>query len=71
VPTSVSSIIHPGEVLTLDWNKYQEFTYVTGCVDKAIRMWDLRNPRQPITELYGHQYAVRKVFLIIYLFIFK
>jgi peroxin-7 len=61
VPTSVSTLVHPAEVLTLDWNKYQEFAYVTGCVDKAIRMWDLRNPRQPITELYGHQYAVRKV----------
>jgi len=58
---SVQTIPHPTEVLTLDWNKYLHYTFVTGSIDKTIRMWDLRNPVRPITELFGHEYAVRRV----------
>jgi len=52
---------HPTEILTLDWNKYQDNILFSGSVDKSIKMWDLRRPDQPITELHGHRYAVRRI----------
>lgn len=30
---------HKHEVLTCDWNKYNEFVLSTGSVDKTIRTW--------------------------------
>lgn len=49
------------ELLCLDWNKYQPFSLATSGVDRVIRTWDLRNPGMPVTELRGHEYAVRKI----------
>ncbi|VTJ75113.1 Hypothetical predicted protein [Marmota monax] len=34
---------------------------VTGAVDCSLRGWDLRNVRQPVFELLGHTYAIRRV----------
>lgn len=34
---------------------------VTGSVDCALRVWDLRNPRQHVGELTGHTYAIRRL----------
>ena len=34
---------------------------VTGAVDCSLRVWDLRNVRQPASELLGHSYAIRRV----------
>lgn len=33
----------------------------TGSVDKTIKVWDVRQPRQEVTTLFGHTYAVRRV----------
>eukprot|EP00441_Pelagodinium_beii_P011707 CAMPEP_0197682110 /NCGR_PEP_ID=MMETSP1338-20131121/95987_1 /TAXON_ID=43686 ORGANISM="Pelagodinium beii, Strain RCC1491" /NCGR_SAMPLE_ID=MMETSP1338 /ASSEMBLY_ACC=CAM_ASM_000754 /LENGTH=71 /DNA_ID=CAMNT_0043263535 /DNA_START=1 /DNA_END=213 /DNA_ORIENTATION=+ len=52
---------HQHEILTVDWNKYNEFMVVTGSVDKTIRTFDLRNLTQPVQVLHGHQLAVRRV----------
>jgi len=52
---------HDYEILTCDWNKYQENLLVTGSVDKSIKLWDLRSPNKEILTLVGHGYAVRKV----------
>lgn len=52
---------HQHEILTVDWNKYNEFQVVTGSVDKTIRVFDLRNPSGPLQVLHGHQLAVRRV----------
>lgn len=30
---------HGHEVLSCDWNKYNEFVIVTGSVDKSIKIW--------------------------------
>jgi len=49
------------EILTLDWNKYSDFTLATGSVDKSIMMWDIRRPEEPLLGLHGHTYAIRKV----------
>jgi len=52
---------HQHEILTVDWNKYNEFMVVTGSVDKTIRVFDIRNPSGPVNVLHGHQLAVRRV----------
>jgi peroxin-7 len=52
---------HQHEVLTLDWNKYNEYQIVTGSVDKTIRVFDMRNPAGPLQQLFGHQLAVRRL----------
>lgn len=43
---------------------------VTGAVDCSLRGWDLRNVRQPVFELLGHTYAIRRVKVSFYLFFF-
>nr|KAF6462726.1 peroxisomal biogenesis factor 7 [Molossus molossus] len=52
---------HQAEILTCDWCKYNENLLVTGAVDCSLRGWDLRNIRQPVFELLGHTYAIRRV----------
>ncbi|KAG6918976.1 hypothetical protein DXG01_010215 [Tephrocybe rancida] len=60
----------PGEILTIDWNKYRPLTLASGGVDKIVNVWDCRmikpgelnqvgGARE--TQLFGHEYAVRKV----------
>jgi len=52
---------HQHEVLTVDWNKYNEFQLITGSVDKTVRVFDLRNFAGPMQVMHGHQLAVRRV----------
>ncbi|XP_062148675.1 peroxisome biogenesis protein 7-like [Alnus glutinosa] len=52
---------HKFEILTCDWNKYDDCCIVTASVDKIIKVWDVRSYRVPISVLSGHGYAVRKV----------
>eukprot|EP00747_Dinoflagellata_sp_TGD_P168233 gnl/TRDRNA2_/TRDRNA2_194133_c0_seq1.p1 gnl/TRDRNA2_/TRDRNA2_194133_c0~~gnl/TRDRNA2_/TRDRNA2_194133_c0_seq1.p1 ORF type:complete len:331 (-),score=57.74 gnl/TRDRNA2_/TRDRNA2_194133_c0_seq1:78-1070(-) len=52
---------HQHEILTVDWNKYNEFQIVTGSVDKTLRVFDIRSLTAPIQVLHGHQLAVRRV----------
>ena len=52
---------HRNEVLTCDWNKYDENIIITGSVDRSIAIWDLRNSYQPMATLNGHDLAVRRV----------
>lgn len=59
--SSMTIHAHDFEVLTCDWNKYNEFLLCTGSVDKTIRTWDIRAPRQPVTILEGHEFAVRRI----------
>lgn len=33
----------------------------TGSVDCSVCVWDLRNVRQPVSQLPGHTYAIRRV----------
>lgn len=62
VPTPVQTIqAHQGEILAMDFNKYNEFIVATGSVDRSIRLWDRRNPAQPIMQLFGHGLAVRRI----------
>ncbi|KAE9363747.1 peroxisomal targeting signal 2 receptor [Stipitochalara longipes BDJ] len=51
----------PAEALTHDWNKYRDTVIAVAGVDTVIRTFDLRNSRQPIAQLRGHEYAVRRL----------
>ena len=41
--------------------RYLQNLVVTGGVDNLIRGWDLRQYRQPVFELRGHEYAIRRL----------
>ncbi|KAK2067503.1 hypothetical protein P8C59_001241 [Phyllachora maydis] len=52
----------PAEILTHDWNKYNDAVVATGGVDRALRTFDVRNPAAgPIALMLGHEYAVRRL----------
>ncbi len=51
----------PDEILSCDWNKYNDCILASGSVDRTIRLWDVRQAQQPITTLEGHTYGVRRV----------
>ena len=69
IPASVGG----GELLSLDWNKYEQFTLAAAGTDKRIQIWDCRMMKAsagaegPVVganctgDLLGHEYAVRKV----------
>jgi peroxin-7 len=52
-PTAVIPA-HGFEVLTADWNKYNDCLIATGSIDKSIKVWDVRVPTRELTCLYGH-----------------
>lgn len=61
-PPNPSAASPPAEVLTHDWNKYNDTVVATAGVDRIIRTFDIRNPTQgPLSTMLGHQYAVRKL----------
>ena len=37
---------HEYEILTCDWNKYNDCVIATGSVDKTVKLWDIRNPQR-------------------------
>jgi peroxin-7 len=52
----------PAEVLTHDWNKYNDTIVATGGVDRTLRTFDTRNPNGgPLSVMHGHEYAVRRL----------
>ncbi|KAH0582988.1 hypothetical protein H2248_010880 [Termitomyces sp. 'cryptogamus'] len=60
----------PGEVLSIDWNKYRPLTLASAGVDKVVNIWDCRMIKPGElnqvgaareTQLFGHEYPVRQV----------
>lgn len=52
----------PAEILTHDWNKYNDTVVATAGVDRVLRTFDIRNPTGgPVSLLHGHEYAVRRL----------
>jgi len=50
------------EALTHDWNRYRDTSVAAAGVDRVIRTFDVRAPKQgPLALLPGHGYAVRKL----------
>ncbi len=61
VPPAARSA-QPGEILTHDWNKYNDTVVATGGVDGVIRTFDIRNPAGgPLACMVGHEFAVRRL----------
>ncbi|KAK9313149.1 WD40-repeat-containing domain protein [Lipomyces starkeyi] len=72
-PTNSVYAHNGAEILSLDWNKYRPDIIATSSVDRTIKIWDLRfmnrtsptppamSNASPVNELYGHNYAVRKI----------
>ncbi|KAM3432798.1 hypothetical protein MY4824_006315 [Beauveria thailandica] len=61
-PGGVGGGATPSELLTHDWNKYNDTVVATAGVDRIIRTFDIRNPNGgPLSLMQGHEYAVRKV----------
>ncbi|KAF6723161.1 Peroxisomal targeting signal 2 receptor [Oryzias melastigma] len=52
---------HKAEILACDWCKYDQNIVATGSVDCSVNVWDLRNARQPVNQLLGHTYAIRRL----------
>lgn len=52
---------HNAEILTCDWSKYDQNTIFTGSVDCSIKGWDIRKPGEPVCQLLGHKFAVRRI----------
>lgn len=62
LPPGVAPPAMPAEILTHDWNKYNDTVIATGGVDRVIRTFDIRNPSAgPASLMTGHNYAVRRL----------
>ncbi|KAL2208834.1 peroxisome targeting signal type 2 receptor [Sarocladium strictum] len=61
-PSATTGPTPPAEILTHDWNKYNDTVVATAGVDRIIRTFDIRNPTGgPLAVLQGHDYAVRRL----------
>lgn len=49
------------ELLSCDWNKYNQNIIVTSSVDGLINAFDIRSPIAPLFVLPGHSRAIKKV----------
>lgn len=53
--------VHDAEVLSCDWCKYDENLIATSGSDGLIRGWDIRNYTQPLYQMKGGDYAIRRI----------
>ncbi|XP_055323059.1 peroxisomal targeting signal 2 receptor isoform X4 [Sitodiplosis mosellana] len=62
-PYPVSSLLahQKSEVLSCDWSEFDQNVFASGGSDGLIRGWDLRYMTHPLFELYGCEYAMRRV----------
>lgn len=49
------------QILCCDWSGFDQNVFATGGSDGLIKGWDLRFKTRPIFELYGSDYAIRRV----------
>lgn len=62
LPPGLAPPAMPAEVLTHDWNKYNDTVVATGGVDRVIRTFDIRATTPgPTSVMMGHDYAVRRL----------
>lgn len=52
---------HEGDANCLSFNPYSEFLLATGGADKVVKLWDLRNLKEPIHNFEGHEEGVYQV----------
>lgn len=48
-------------MLTCDWSEHDDNIIATGGSDNLIKGWDLRYLTNPLFQLYGCSYAVRRI----------
>lgn len=63
-PIKIIPNAHENEILSVDWNKWDNMQFATASVDLTIRIWDWRmlsSTLNPMQTLRGHHRAVRKV----------
>ncbi|KAH6659493.1 WD domain-containing protein [Truncatella angustata] len=62
LPPGIAPPAMPAEILTHDWNKYNDTVIATGGVDRVIRTFDIRGTTQgPTSLMTGHDYAIRRL----------
>lgn len=49
------------KVLSCDWSEFDQNIIATAGSDGLIKGWDLRYTANPLFELYGSKYAIRRV----------
>lgn len=52
---------HAAELLSLDWNKYQDRMIATTSADRTVKIWDLRMTRKELAGWLAHRLAVKRV----------
>ena len=50
-----------GEVLSCDWNKFNQFIVTTSDTNGLINIWDIRTADNPLMTLSGHTKAIKCV----------
>jgi len=51
---------HAAEIFSCDFHKYNE-QIITASQDNSVKVWDLRNTKEPMRVLVGHRHSVRQV----------
>lgn len=52
---------HSKWISAVAWAPHRTDQFVTGSVDRSVRLWDTRNPRCSLYDLMGHQDMVTDV----------
>lgn len=52
---------HKEETFSVDWNKFNEFIFLTSAADGMISLWDIRNLNDSIHTFEGHRDKCTKV----------
>lgn len=60
IPASAASA-HKDDVMSLSFNPYQEFLFLTGSVDRTVKLWDSRNLAKALHTFAAHSDEVLNV----------
>lgn len=52
---------HTQWVKSVAWSKTEEFLFISGSYDNAVKLWDYRSPKAPLFDLVGHEDKVMAV----------
>lgn len=50
---------HTNEIYSIDFNKKDEYSFITGGADKTICLWDIRNTARSLYIAENHKEDVR------------
>lgn len=52
---------HTQWISSVKWSKSEEFLFISGSYDNAVKLWDYRSPKAPLFDLIGHEDKVMAV----------